>query len=438
MQALLKAASLLSSEDSGRRGMMIDRFPGKTRAEWRFAAFVAIAGVIVGAAYHVNLWTFDARGFSILSDRLPYWDFTNLWAGSKMALEGNVGFLFDVELYRATLWAMFSPDLPNQEWSYPPSIALIGAPLALLPIMLAYFVWTFGTVALLHVAIRPLGLPVLVHLAALASPAVFMNAIFGQNGALTAALLIGGLLLAPRRPILAGVLFGLLTIKPHLGILVPFCLIASRNWQAFISAAVTAVALALATGLVFGFDVWRLFLTETGPLMTAIMEAPYPQPYHANALTVFIMARAAGASATLAYGAQGIATIAAAAFVVWLWLPSTLVDPRRRALLTATLAIVATPYGYTYDTIPMCVALAYMFMATEKPRLGVLTLVWMFPYLVHLLNFQGVGIGVLAPLGVALWMAATCLHRRHLANADPSEEDGAMSERSQTVRPASR
>jgi hypothetical protein len=418
--------------------MTIDRFPDKSRAEWRFAAFVAIAGIIVGLLYHFNLWTFDQNGFSILSDRLPYWDFTNLWAGSTMAIEGHVAWLFDVNAYRAALRAMFSPDLPNQEWSYPPSIALIGAPLALLPIMLAYLVWTFGTVALLHFAIRPLGLPLLVHLAALASPAVFINAIFGQNGALTAALLIGGLLLAPKRPILAGVLFGLLTIKPHLGILVPFCLIASRNWPAFFSAAVTAVALALATGLVFGFDVWPLFLTETGPLMTAIMEAPYPQPYHANALTVFIMVRAAGAGIALAYGAQAIATIAAAAFVFWLWLPLTPVDPRRRALLTATLAIAATPYGYTYDTIPMCIAVAYMFMAMARPRSGLLALVWLFPYAAHLLNFQGIGVGVLAPLGLAVWMAATCLSGRQRAGEEPATEAGAMSERSQIVRSASR
>lgn len=418
--------------------MMIDRFPGKTRAEWRFAAFVAIAGVIIGLIYQFSLWTLDANGFSSLNGRLPFWDFSNLWAGSKMAIEGDVAWLFDVDAYRAALRAMFSPDLPNQEWSYPPNMALIGAPLALLPIMLAYLVWTFGTVALLHFVIRPLGLPLLIHLAAVASPAVFINAVFGQNGALTAALLIGGLLLAPKRPILAGVLFGLLTIKPHLGILVPFCLIASRNWPAFISAAVTAVALALATGLVFGFDVWPLFLTETGPLMTEIMEAPYPQPYHANALTVFVMARAVGADVGLAYVVQGIATVAAAAFVVWLWLPSTPVDPRRRALLTATLAIAATPYGYTYDTIPMCVAVAYMFAATAKPRLGLLALAWLFPYAAHLLNFHGIGIGVLAPLGVAAWMAATCFRARYRAGEEPPADGGAMSARSQIVRSTSR
>jgi hypothetical protein len=421
--------------------MPIDTFPTKTRGDWRFAAFVAASGILIGLIYHANLWTFADNGFSILSDRLPYWDFTNLWAGSKMALQGHVGFLFDVEAYRATLREMFSPALPDQEWSYPPSMALIGAPLAMLPIMPAYFVWTFGTVALLHLAIRPLGLPLWVHLATLASPAVFMNAIFGQNGALTAALLIGGLLMAPKRPLLAGVLFGLLTIKPHLGILVPFCLIASRNWRAFASAAATGAALAIATGLVFGFEVWRLFLTETGPLMTSILEAPYPQPYHANALTVFIMARAAGAGVGAAYAAQFVATIAAAALVVWLWRPSAAMDHRRRALLTAMLAIVATPYGYTYDTIPMCVAIAYMFVATPRPLTGLLALAWLFPYVAHLLNFQGIGIGVLVPLALGVWMVAPSLPGRHRTGGRPFPDaelaSGATSDRMKTVTTSS-
>src|SRR5690606_264337 len=142
-----------------RRRMPNDTFPTKARGDRRFAAFVVASGILIGLIYHANLWTFDDTGFSILSDRLPYWDFTNLWAGSKMALQGHVGFLFDVETYRATLRELFSPALPDQEWSYPPSMALIGAPLAMLPIMPAYFVWTFGTIALLHLAIRPLGLP---------------------------------------------------------------------------------------------------------------------------------------------------------------------------------------------------------------------------------------------------------------------------------------
>ncbi|MBN9273748.1 MAG: DUF2029 domain-containing protein, partial [Mesorhizobium sp.] len=89
---------------------------------------------------------------------------------------------------------MFSPLLPDQEWSYPPSVLLFGAPLAALPILPAYLIWTFGTVFCLWLAVRPLKIGPVAELAIVLSPAVMINAIFGQNGALTAALLLGGLL----------------------------------------------------------------------------------------------------------------------------------------------------------------------------------------------------------------------------------------------------
>ncbi len=383
-------------------------FPIKTPEQARFALFVFLGGLVVGLIYQVQLWTLDENGFSVMSERLPYWDFTNLWAGSKLAVEGRVGDLFDVEAYRAALRAMFSPLLPNQEWSYPPNILLIGAPLAALPIFAAYSIWTAGSIALLHVAIKPMGLPLPVHLAATFSPPVFMNAMFGQNGSVTAALLIGGLLLAPKRPIVAGALFGLLTIKPHLGILVPFCLLASWNWRAIISAGVTTIVIAAVTGLVFGFQVWPDFINQTGPLMTKIMEAPYPQTYHANAITIFIMARSLGLGLTGSYLVQAAATLTAIVAVTWLWRPSNPIDHRQRAVATASLAILATPYGYSYDTVPMCLALAWIYATSRQPKLALLSIAWLFPMSVHMLNYKGIGIGVLVPAAVSaylLWKA---------------------------------
>ncbi|MBZ9816067.1 DUF2029 domain-containing protein [Mesorhizobium sp. CA7] len=350
------------------------------------------------------LWTLDSRGFSALSHRLPYWDFTNLWAGSRMAIEGHVAVLFDVEAYRAALRAMFSPDLPNQEWSYPPNILLLGVPLATLPILPAYLIWTFGTVLCLWLAVRPLKLGAAVELAIVLSPAVIWNSLFGQNGALTAALLIGGLAVAPRRPLLAGILFGLLTIKPHLGILVPFCLLASGNWRAILAAIGTSVVIALATGLFFGFDVWRLFLTETRPLMTAIMEVPYPQPYQYNAITVFFTARAFGAGVTSAYGVQAVAAIASIAAAIWLWRPGRVVSHQERVVLTAVLAILATPYGYTYDAIGVAVAVAMLAAMVSRPPRLILAICWLAPFVVHFFTWGGYCVAVLIPLFLAAWM----------------------------------
>ncbi|WP_051333946.1 glycosyltransferase family 87 protein [Mesorhizobium sp. WSM3224] len=365
---------------------------------------VSIIALWMAEIYLSMLWNLNSKGFSELSHRLPYWDFTNLWAGSRMAIDGHVATLFDVDAYRAALRDMFSPDLPNQEWSYPPNILLLGVPLATLPILPAYLVWTIGTVLCLWLAIRPLKLGAALELAIVLSPAVIWNSVFGQNGALTTALLIGGLAVVPKRPLLAGVLFGLLTIKPHLGILVPFCLLASGNWRAILAAIGTAALIAVATGLFFGFDVWRLFLTETRPLMTSIMEAPYPQPYHYHAITVFFTARAIGLGLTAAYGVQAVAAVASIAAAVWLWRPGRLVSHQERVALTAVLAILATPYGYTYDTIGVAVAVAMLATMTSRPPRLILAICWLWPFLVHVFAHRGYCIGVLIPLFLAAWM----------------------------------
>lgn len=376
---------------------------------------VTVIGFWMAEFYLRTLWAYRPDGLSLLSHKLPYWDFTNLWAGSRMAMDGHVAALFDVDAYRAALRAMFSPDLPNQEWSYPPSILLLGVPLATLPILPAYLIWTVGTVLCLWLAIRPLKLGAAVELAIVLSPAVIWNSVFGQNGALTTALLIGGLAVAPRRPLLAGILFGLLTIKPHLGILVPFCLLASGNWRAILAAIGTSAMIAAATGLFFGFDVWRLFLTETRPLMTAIMEAPFPQPYHYNAVTVFFTARVIGFGLAAAYGVQAIATIASIAATVWLWRPGRRIPHQERVALTAVLAILATPYGYTYDMIGVAVAIAMLFTMVSRPPRLLLALCWLYPFFAHILNNAGFFVGVLVPLSLGAWMLISILARSRRA-----------------------
>ena len=176
-----------------------------------------------------------------------------------------------------------------------------------------------------------------------------------------------------------------------------------------------------------------MFLANTSPLMTAIMEAPYPQPYHANAMTVFIAARSIGASVSVAYAAQLAATLAASSFVIWLWRPSNPVEFRMRALLTATLAIVATPYGYSYDAIPLCVAVAFLLVTVPKPPVTFLAFLWLSPLAIHLLHQQGIGFGVLFPVSLCVWMGMRCLNDVRSAQSATAADEATRSERSHIV-----
>lgn len=391
-------------------------------------AVLYISAVLALADFRI-LFSLDADGLSQMSDKLPYWDFSNLWAGGRFALDGQVSLLFDPEAYRSALRAMFNEKLPDQEWSYPPSFLLIGAPLATLPILPAYLIWTLGTMAALYAAILPLKLPPLARAAILLSPAVVVNAVLGQNGAFTTALLVAGLWHAQKRPWLAGILFGLLSMKPHLGVLVPFCLLASGNWRAILWSAVSTAAVVVLTGLIFGWQTWGGFIDVTRPLMTAIMESPYRQPYQSKAMTIFIAARWLGFGLGVSYSLQILFTFLAACAAGWLWRPGNCPDLGYRICVTLLLVLVATPYGYSYDAVMTTVASVWLLLKEKRIPLAVHAFVWLIPRFVDLIHFLGFGGLVAIPLGYAVW--ALLLVRRDLMARNAA--DPAQSLRSATV-----
>jgi hypothetical protein len=360
-----------------------------------------LVGALIGLNYLRLGWTLDQNGLSVMTARLPYWDFTNLWGGGRMALEGHVDYLFSPDIYRVTLRSILSPLLLDQEWSYPPSMLLVGAPLALLPILPAYLIWNVATLGFLYIASGWLGLKRWQRVAILLSPPVLLSIMFGQNGALTASLLMGGLFFAPSRPLVAGILFGFLTLKPHLGILVPFCLLAAGNYRAIASAAVTSLAIFLETGSLFGWDVWPLFFNVTNPLMRTIMEASYPQHYHMNAMTFFAMARSLGFGLTVSYVVQILVTLVAIGLTASLWRRKDIGDHRIKVAVTGLLALAATPYGYTYDAVPLALAVVIL-TRYQLASIPLLAIGWLYPGLNHLIAKDYFSIGVLVPAALAL------------------------------------
>src|SRR5690606_12274435 len=85
-------------------------------------------------------------------------------------------------------------------------------------------------------------------------PGALIAAGHAQNGFVTRALLVGGVALLDRRPVIAGALFGALVINPHLALLIPFWLAAGGRWVAFIAVGASAVGLLGLSWLVFGTE----------------------------------------------------------------------------------------------------------------------------------------------------------------------------------------
>jgi alpha-1,2-mannosyltransferase len=272
---------------------------------------VAVAGVEIGWLITAPL-PYDAFGYMIGRD------FVATWAGAKAALTGDPGQYFAVDAYMTLLRGLFGENYPAHIWSYPPHLLLFTWPLAFLSYMAAYALYcALGLI--LYLAVVSDGERRLDHLALLAlAPAVTLNIWTGQNGFLTTVLLIGGLIQLDRRPVLAGVLFGLLSIKPQLGFLLPVMLVLTGRWRVIAAAAVTVVALAALTCLVFGTKVWTDYLHLAMPTQSrAITEGS--GFFVANMPTAFMNMRLIGLPAPLTYGFQALISAATLAAVVWVF-----------------------------------------------------------------------------------------------------------------------
>jgi alpha-1,2-mannosyltransferase len=407
--------------------------------------FVAAALLIASAAGFLFLVATAHNGIDLQGRPLGT-DFSNVYAAGTYVLDGDVNAAFDPQQQFAREQAIFGAATQFYGWHYPPYFLFVAAPLALLPYGLALAVWQTVTLGLYLLVIggivaspspgtrgegrdegaspqgsgsrqRPLTLASLglsPHagegnylwlLLSLAFPAVLINIGHGQNGFLTAALMGGALMLLDRRPLLAGILFGLLIYKPQYGLLLPIVLGLTGRWRCFSAATATVVLLTIATTLTFGASVWSAFLDSTHFTRTVVLEQGNTGWYKIQ--SIFAWARMWGAPIPLAYALQGVATAAIAAALAWLWRSAAPYPLKAAALCLAT--ILATPYSFDYDMMVLAPAIAFLavdgfvrgFSPWEKTLLAAL---WLIP-----LVARSVALISLIPLGVPAMLAVFIL-----------------------------
>ncbi|HWY25534.1 MAG TPA: glycosyltransferase family 87 protein, partial [Nevskia sp.] len=187
-----------------------------------FAIYAALAVLLLVRFPH----GVDAQGHSVRPD------FVVFWAASRLALSGDAAGAYDAAVI-APVEHEALPQLQGMgQWVYPPNFLLLVLPLALLPFFWSYLAFMASTLCAYAAVLCRVVNSRAALMPALAFPAVCINVVEGQNGFLVAALMGGALLLLPRRPARAGVLIGLLTIKPQLGLLLPLVLISAGQWRA--------------------------------------------------------------------------------------------------------------------------------------------------------------------------------------------------------------
>ena len=260
-------------------------------------------------------------------------------------------------------------------------------------------------------------------LLALAFPAVFINLGHGQNGFLTVALFAGALAVLDRRPLVAGILIGLMIYKPQFGLMIPMVLIATGRWRVIFAAAATVVALLLVTLIAFGPDVWPAFMASM--TFTRIVLLEQGDVGFFKMQSVFAWVRLWGGGVTLAYVIQSLVTLSVAAALVWFWRSAARYPLKASALLIGTL--LATPFCLDYDLMLLAPAIA--FLAIDGNRDGycawhklVLAALWLVPLIARSVA-EAVSVPLAAPVMI---LAFLFVLQRAMSGSSGLESDGAM------------
>lgn len=366
--------------------------------------FGAVLFALTAIAYVATIsWTatIPRDGTSLAVGR----DFLNFWMYGRAAWSDNAGAFYDIAIYHAAIRDLVGYSLNGQNWSYPPSIMLLAAPFGKLGYLTALAIWTvlglglFVWVARRNVSDWRVLLPVLI------SPAALMCLISGQSAFVTGALLISVFALMDRKPLMAGFLIGLLTIKPQLGMLFPFFLIASQRWRVFGAAALTTVALVAITTAIFGTQVWVDFIQKGLPVQGMVLADPdrIATPFFP---TVFMNLRGLDASYTLAMSVQAVFSIFAIGALIWAAAFRRDANPAMAMALFFACTVCASPYLLSYDLVPLTFAAIALLASGRLDRAGrrVVQLVFWIPALQLALGTYHIpGPALIAPIFVA-WL----------------------------------
>jgi hypothetical protein len=367
-----------------------------------FTATVAICAAFGLIAWGFSLWLFRIA---------PLQDWMVFYEAARAYFTGNLPLIFDGNALTAALNQRFAgwlgAPLGLHPWVYPPPFLLLILPFGLLPpVASAAAFLLVGLAVAVAVMWRSLDpaqrWPAIGTL--LLCPAVPFDVMTGQNAFYTAALLVGGFAAMAEAPVLAGVLIGLVSLKPQLALLAWVALVAARQWRVLAAAVATGGVLVAASVVVFGLDIWQAWtrlVLGGGDTYRSWIDVG-----RLNGISVYACANWLGLPPAAASLAQATATIGSAALIYTIYRRPGPAGLRLAALLAA--AILAAPHASNSDAILL--GLAAAIFVTSLPRetlqpyqLAVAAAVWISPLFNPPVLFR---IGCATPLLVAALLAA--------------------------------
>lgn len=318
-------------------------------------------------------------------------DFISFWGAAKLALAGTPQLAYDsgaLHMLQAKVAAFDSNSgLP---FPYPPAFLLLVLPLATFPFPVAMVLWSLGTLSVYALIARSFA-PQSRWLMA-SFPAVYVIAAIGQNGFVTAALFLGGLILLQReQKFAAGLVLGCLIMKPQLALMLPVAMLAGREWRVIAGAVVSATTVLLIGLFVFGPATSLAWINQM-PLFVKIAEDGLVG-WH-KLVSVYAACRQAGLPAALAFAVHCAVAAGAAFLVARVWRSDA--QPVAKAAVLGAATMLASPYLYLYDSLVLIPA--FVWLVQRRAPVHLVGLLWLLPAVIVAQTAYDTGAFNLGPL----------------------------------------
>jgi hypothetical protein len=308
-------------------------------------------------------------------------DFLQEWVGARMILCGHASQLYNVETFRA--W-QYDPSVVGFEWQtdqyfppvYPPPHYVLFLPFATIEYRWATVIWLFVLIA----AIVPTA-SCIAHLskvsnsqaqtrylwiAMLLFPSLLFSITLGQKSVLwLLAVCWTWRFLQANHDFKAGLVFGLVSLKPTLFFLIPIVMLFQRRWSFLLGVSSSVTVLWGSAALVVPWESWVAFGQSLLSAGQYAEHGGYRLDWSCN-----LMALAYGVPASWMPLCKLGVCLPLAIYVSYAAIGDkawALVTPEKAMLLLCATVLIS-PHSYHYD---LCVLLLpILWMAAESPRVG--------------------------------------------------------------------
>ncbi|WP_194481859.1 glycosyltransferase family 87 protein [Bradyrhizobium sp. CCBAU 53338] len=283
-------------------------------------------------------------------------DFDTFYIVAQRVWHGDVERAYYIDqMLRMEMDASGGPFKP-MPWTYPPQFDLLVAPLALLPVGGAYFLFVAATLSFYLLILKAISQSGFTLISFLLLPSLLITLIGGQNGFLTGGLIGLACLTIERRQVVAGLSLGAMVVKPHLAVAFAVYVVLARRWIALVIAIGVVLSSSIICTVLLGPGIWSAFFVSVHASADSLARGGVYPLY--RMVSVYAGLRTAGFPASLAFLGQVVAAILSLfiiAFVLYRRLPT-----RWCVGLAAVTSLLISPYAYDYDLLILGMGIAIL------------------------------------------------------------------------------